>query len=70
MSTNLQLGTNKLGPGISAEGLGSLDRGSDGAVDDELRKDTDGAGHTEEDGVEVLLGQTVVLEEHTGVLLH
>jgi hypothetical protein len=32
-----------------------------------LGKDTNGAGDTEEDGVVVLLNETVVLEEDTGV---
>lgn len=57
----------KLGPLGSGEGLGALDGGTEGAVDDELGKDTDGAGNTEEDGVVVGLGKTVVLEEDTGV---
>ena len=39
----------------------------DGAVDDELGKDTKGAGNAEQDGVVVLLGEAVVLEEDTGV---
>jgi hypothetical protein len=34
-----------------------------------LRKDTNGSGDTEEDGVVVGLGQAVVLEEDTRVLL-
>jgi hypothetical protein len=62
-----KLSANELGPGLGGEGLGALDGGTDGAVDDELRKHTKGAGHTEEDGVEVLLLEAVVLEEHTGV---
>lgn len=68
MRTNLQLGTDELGPGVSGEGLWPLDGGTDGTVNDELGKDTNGAANTEEDGVEVLLGQTVVLEEDTRVL--
>jgi len=62
-----ELSTDKLGPGLGGEGLGALDGGTDGAVDDELRKHTKGTGDTEEDGVEVLLLEAVVLEEDTGV---
>lgn len=69
MSTTLQLGANKLGPCISAERLGSLNGRTDGTVDDQLGKDTERTGHTEEDGVEVLLRKSVVLEEHTRVLV-
>lgn len=65
---HLKLGTDKLGPGLSAEGLGALDGGTDGTVNDELGKNTKGTRDTEEDGVEVLLGEAVVLEEDTGVL--
>lgn len=65
---NLKLSTNKLGPGIGREGLGALDGGTDGTVDDELGKDTKSTRDTEENSVEVLLGETVVLEEDTGVL--
>jgi hypothetical protein len=65
---NLKLSTNKLGPGIGREGLGALDGGTDGTVDDELGKDTKSTRDTEENSVEVLLGKTVVLEEDTGVL--
>lgn len=64
---NSKLSTDELGPGLGGEGLGALDGGTDGAVDDELRKHTKGAGHTEEDGVEVLLLEAVVLEEDTRV---
>lgn len=65
---NLELGSNKLGPGIGGEGLGTLDGGTDGTVDDELRKDTKSTRNTEENSVEVLLSEAVVLEENTGVL--
>lgn len=65
---NLKLSTNKLGPGVGGEGLGALDGGTDGAVDDELGKDTKSTRNTEENGVEVLLSETVVLEKDTGVL--
>ena len=44
-----------------------LNGGTDGAVDDKLGKDTNGAGDTEENSVVVGLGETVVLEEDTGV---
>ncbi|KAI6756511.1 hypothetical protein HG530_011109, partial [Fusarium avenaceum] len=57
----------KLGPLVSGEGLGSLDGGTESAVDDELGKDTDGARDTEEDGVVAGLLKTVVLEKDTGV---
>jgi hypothetical protein len=65
---NLKLSTNKLGPGIGREGLGALDGGTDGTVDDELGKDTKSTRNTEQNSVEVLLSETVVLEEDTGVL--
>ncbi|KAI6759071.1 hypothetical protein HG531_013832 [Fusarium graminearum] len=58
---------NKLSPLVSGEGLGSLDGGTESAVNDELGKDTNGTGDTEEDGVVVSLSETVVLEEDTGV---
>ena len=64
---NSKLSANELGPGLSREGLGALDGGADGAVDDELGKHTKGSGDTEQDGVEVLLLEAVVLEKHTGV---
>lgn len=63
----LQSSTDELGVHLGGEGLGALDGGTDGAVDNELGKDTESAGHTEEDGVIVLLGETVVLEEDAGV---
>lgn len=64
---NSKLSANELGPGLGGEGLGALDGGTDGAVNDELGKHTKGTGDTEEDGVEVLLFEAVVLEEDTGV---
>ena len=67
IKSRLQSSTNKLGVSLSAERLGPLDRGTDGTVDDKLGKDTERAGHTEEDGVVALLGEAVVLEEDTGV---
>lgn len=65
---NLKLSADKLGISLSAEGLGTLDRSTESTVNDELRKDTKGTGNTEEDGVVVGFGKTVVLEEDTGVL--
>jgi len=64
---NLQSSANKLGVGLGAERLGPLDGGADVTVDDELRKDTESTRDTEENGVVVLLGKAVVLEEDTGV---
>ena len=65
-----ELSTNKLGPGLGGEGLGALDGGTDGAVDDELRKHTKGTGDTEEDGVEAHLVEAVVRQEHTRVSIN
>ena len=65
---NLELSSNKLGPGLGREGLGALDGGTDGTVDDKLGKNTKSTRNTEENSVEVLLSETVVLEEDTGVL--
>ena len=63
----LQSCANQLGVSLSAERLGPLNGSTDGAVNDELGKDTEGAGDTEQDGVVVLLGEAVVLEKNTGV---
>lgn len=60
-----ELSANELSPSLSREGLRALDRGADGAVNDELGKHTKCSADTEEDGVEVLLGEAVVLEEDT-----
>lgn len=68
VSLDLKLSTDKLGISLSAERLGTLDRSTESAVNDDLRKDTKGTGNTEEDSVVVGLGKTVVLEEDTGVL--
>lgn len=65
---DLKLSTDKLGVSLSAERLGALDRSTESTVNDDLRKDTKGTGNTEEDGVVVGLGKTVVLEEDTRVL--
>jgi hypothetical protein len=67
MTIYLQLGADQLGVSLGGEGLGALDGGTDGTVDDELGKNTEGTGHTEKNSVVVLLGEAVVLEEHTGV---
>lgn len=64
----LQLGTDKLGESLSAERLGAFDGGTETTVNDQLRKDTQSTGDTEEDGVVVGLSQAVVLEEDAGVL--
>lgn len=66
--THLQLSTNKLGEGLGAVGLGALNGGTKGTVDDQLGKDTQSTGNTEEDGVVVGLSQAIVLEEDTRVL--
>jgi hypothetical protein len=64
----LNLRTNDFGPLLSGERLGSLNRGTNSAINDELRKDTNGTGDTEENSVVVSLSQTIVLEEDTRVL--
>lgn len=65
-SSHLQL-LNNLNPLLGGERLGALDGGTDGAVDNQLGKDTNGAGHAEQNSVVAGLGQTVVLQENTGV---
>jgi len=65
---DLQRGTDKLGILLSAERFGTLNGGTECAVDDELRKNTERARNTEENSVVVSLGETVVLEENTRVL--
>lgn len=62
------LRANNLGQSLRAVALGALNRGTQATVDDHLRQDTKGAGHTEENGVVIGLGQAVVLQKHTGVL--
>lgn len=47
--------------------LGALEGHAEGTVPDELRGNTKGTRNTEEDGVEVLLVETVVGEEDTRV---
>jgi hypothetical protein len=64
---HLESAANKLGICLSGEGLGTLDWCSNGAVDNELRKDSESAGDSKEDRVIVGFGETVVLEKNTGV---
>jgi hypothetical protein len=64
---NLKL-RDKLGVSLSAERLRALNRGTESTVNDELRKDTEGTGNTEEDGIVVGLSKAIVLEKDTGVL--
>lgn len=66
--SRLQLSTNKLGVGVGAEGLGSLNGGAESTVNDQLGQDTEGTGNAEEDGVVAGFSQTIVLEKNTGVL--
>ena len=63
----LQSCTNDLSPFLSAERLWSLDGSTDCAVNDELGKDTNGAGDTKENSVVVGLGQSIVLQEDSRV---
>ena len=63
----LQLGTDELSVLLGAERLGTLDRSTKSAVDDELRQDTEGAGDTKENSVEAGFGQAIVLQENAGV---
>lgn len=63
----LQSCTNQLGPCLSAERLGALDRSSNCAINDELWENTNGTGYTEQDSVVAGFGKTVVLEEDTRV---
>lgn len=63
----LQGGANQLGVGLSAERLGPLNGGANSAIDDELGEHTESTRDTKEDGVVVLLGEAVVLQENTGV---
>lgn len=48
-------------------GLRTLKRHAESTIPDELGDDTERARHTEQDGVEVLLGKTVVGEENAGM---
>jgi hypothetical protein len=66
---NLQLSADKLGISLGAETLGTLNGGTESAVNDQLRKNTERAGNTEENGVVAGLGQAVVLQEDTRVLV-
>lgn len=60
-----QLGTHQLSPCLSGERLRALDRCTNRTIDDQLRQHAECAGNTEQNSVEVLLGQTVVLQQHT-----
>lgn len=53
--------------GLGGVRLGPLERHTKSSVPDELRNNTKGTGNTKEDGVEVLLVETVVSKEDTGV---
>lgn len=53
--------------GLSGVRLGPLKGHTESSVPDELRNNTKGTGDTEEDGVEVLLVETVVSKEDTRV---
>lgn len=66
----LELEANELSVLLGGEGLGSLNGGTDGTVDDELGKDTKGSGDTKEDSVVGLLSQAVVLQQDTRVGVH
>lgn len=52
---------------LGGEGLWTLERHTKGTIPDELGEDTEGAGDTKEDGVKVLLDETIVLKEDTRV---
>jgi hypothetical protein len=69
-SRYLQSSTNQLGVSLSAERLGPLNWGTDGTIDDELRKNTERTRDTKENSVVVLLSKTVVLEEDTRVSIN
>lgn len=49
---HLQLSSDKLGPGLSAERLWTLDWSTDSTVNDELRKHTNSSTYTEKNCVE------------------
>lgn len=66
----LQLSSNDLSPLLGRERLGSLDRSTNCTVDNELRKDTNSSGNTEENSVVAGLSQTIVLQKNTGVCIH
>lgn len=68
--SSLQLAANELSVLLSGEGLGSLNGSTNSTVNDELGKDTESTGNTEQDSVVGLLSKTVVLEEDTRVGVH
>eukprot|EP01084_Bolivina_argentea_P089335 161212_1 len=67
LSNSLDLDVELLGEGLGGGGLGALDGAALEAVPDKAGQNADLAGDAEEDGVVVLLGEAVVLEEDTGV---
>lgn len=64
----LQLCANQLRILFSAEGLRPLDWRTDSTVNDELGKDTQSTGDTEENGVIAGFSQAIILEEDPRVL--
>ena len=52
---------------LGGERLGALEGGTEGTVPDQLGGDSHGAGNSEENGVEGLLGETVVNKEDSRV---
>jgi hypothetical protein len=68
--SSLQLAANELSVLLSREGLGSLNGSTNSTVNDELGKDTESTGNTEQNSVVGLLSKTVVLEENTRVGVH
>ena len=52
---------------LGGDGLGPLDGETEGAVEHQAGQNAEGARHTEEHGVVVLLLQAVVLEQDTAV---
>lgn len=63
-----ELSTDKLSISLSAETLGTFNRSTKSTVDDQLRKNTQGTGDTEQNSVVVGFVQAIVLQEDTGVL--
>ena len=65
-----ELSPDQLRPRLRAERLGSLDGRAHRTINDQLRQHTERAAHTEQNGVEVLLRETVVLQQNTAVRIH
>lgn len=63
---SLQL-LDELNPLVSGEGLGALNGRAESTVNNQLRKDTDGARNTKENSVVAGLSKAVVLEKNTRV---